>query len=332
MEDTISVKWTRVLSLLTAAGLGAVLVVATQVALRFLRPPSTNQVVAVVDGKPITLQTMQREMLRRGGEGNFATPEQRRALLDDMIRVAVLASNAQKSGFADDPDVRRAVNQLLADRYQHDRIDEPLVELQVGDSDIEDYYRAHIASYTTPRAAHAAVIFVAVPSAASDDERQRLRARAERARQLAAAGSAAPSFAELAAEYSDDTTTRSQGGDIGWLTEGDESSRWDPALLRAIFELGGDGQVTPVVATGSGYYVAQLTEDRPAALQPLTEVRTAIRQQVMREQRQQRAAKLYAEALANVPVSINEAGVAAMEATEKAIVDIPRESAPQPKG
>ena len=328
----MSVKWTRVVSLLAAAGIGGVLVVAVQLGIRILRPGSPNQVLAVVDGKAITLQALQREVLRRGGEQSFSAPEQRRALLGDMVRVGVLASNAQKAGLTDDPDVKRAIDQLLADKYQHDRIDEPLAELQVGDSDIEEYYRAHIASFTAPRAAHAAVIVVAVPGTPSDDERQRLQQRAQRVRDLALAKTGAPSFAELAAEYSDDETTRTQGGDIGWLNEGEENPRWDKAVLRAIFELDDATKISPVIATGSGFYVAKLIEDRPASLQPLPELRTSIRQQLIREERQKRAAKLYAEALANVPVSINEAGVAAMEAAEKAVVDIPRDSAPQPKG
>jgi hypothetical protein len=327
----MSVKWTRVVSLLAAAGLGGGLVVAAQVAARTLRPGPANHILAVVDGKPITVQALQREILLRGGEAAFSTPEQRRALLGEMIRVAVLASNAQKSGLTDDPDVRRAMDQLLADRYQHDRIDAPLVELQVGDGDIEDYYRAHIGSFTTPRAVHAAAIFIAMSPAASDDERQRLHERAERVHGLASAGSGGPSFAELAAEYSDDEGTRSQGGDLGWLIEGEQKAGWDPALQRAILTLDGVGQITPVTVTSSGYAIARLIEERPAALQPLTEARNAIRQQLTREQRQQRAGKLYAQALANVEVSVNEAAVTAMDAAAKAVVDIPRASA-QPNG
>jgi hypothetical protein len=102
----MSAMWTRVISLLksrvgsllVAAGVGAVLVVAAQVVIRYLRPAAPSQVLAVVDGQPITLPAFQREVLKRGGETSFSAPEQRRALLDDMIRVAVLSSNAQKAG------------------------------------------------------------------------------------------------------------------------------------------------------------------------------------------------------------------------------------------
>jgi parvulin-like peptidyl-prolyl isomerase len=320
------------MSLVAAAVLGGVLVVAAQVALRILRPGSVSQVLAVVDGKPITLQAFQTEITRRGGEAAFSAAQQRRALLDEMIRVEVLAANAQKAGYGDDPEVKRAVDQLLADKYQHQNIDEPLADLQVTDGDIEDYYRSHIASFTTPEAAHAAVIFIAVPASASDDEKQALQQRAQHVRDLALAKAGAPNFAELAAQYSDDPDTRLQGGDIGWVSEGQENPRWEQAVMKEVFDLDDPGQVSPVITTGSGLCVVKLLEDQPASVRPLPEVRNSIRQLRIRAERQRRAAKLYAAALSNVQVSVNEAAVAAMEAAERAVVDLPHGSAPEPKG
>jgi hypothetical protein len=60
-------------------------------------------------------------------------------------------------------------------------------------------------------------------------------------------------------------------------------------------------------------------------------VRDAIRQQMMRQVRADRAAKLYAAALANVPVTVSEAAVAAMEAAQESAVGLTAVGAP-PKG
>jgi parvulin-like peptidyl-prolyl isomerase len=320
------------LSLVAAAGLGAALAIGAQTALRLLRPASVNQTLAVVDGRAITLSAFQAELTRRSGDAAFSSPQQRRALLDEMIRVEVLASNAQKAGYGDDPEVKRAIDQLLADKYQRVNIDEPLADLQVSDADIEDYYRSHIASFTTPEAAHAAVIAIAIPANASDDEKQALQERAQQVRDLALAKPGAPGFADLAAQYSDDADTRAQGGDIGWVSEGQENPRWEQPVMKAVFDLDNPGQVSPIIATGSGFYVVKLLEDQPASVRPLAELRNRIRQLCIREERQRRAAKLYAAALANVQVSVNEAGVAAMEAAERAVVHLPHASAPEPKG
>jgi len=200
------IRWSRHLTVIGAALLGGVLVLAAQLATRFLRGnKGPGQLLATIDDSAITLEEFRAEMVRRGGEPAFSTSRQRRALLDEMIRTDVLASNARKAGFADNPEIRRAVNQLLAETYQRDTIDQPLADLQVSDGDVEEYYRAHIADFTTPESIHAAIIFVAVPPTASDDDRQALQARAERARKLAEGGA---SFASLAAQYSDDEASR----------------------------------------------------------------------------------------------------------------------------
>ncbi len=329
----MQIQLTRGWSLIVAAALGGTLVVGAEAVISWLRPGGVSSgVLAVVDGKPITLQAFQSEITRRGGEAAFSAPEQRRALLDDMIRVAVLAANAQKAGYADDPEVRRSFQQLLADKYQREKIDVPLADLRVSDGDLEDYYRTHAASFTTPEAVHAAVILVAVPATASEDERRVLLQRAQHIREQALAKVGGQSFAELATQYSDDRGSRRLGGDIGWLEVGQDNSHWETALTSAIFDLHGAGDVSPLITTASGIYIAKLLERKPPVVRPVSEVRDRIREQLTRVERQQRAAKLYADALAKVRVDVNEAGVAAMEATEKAVVDVPDGAAPRPKG
>lgn len=321
------------MSLLVAALVGGVVVFGGQTAMRFVRGGSSgNQPLAVVDGKPISQSMFQAEMTRRGGEAAFSSPQQRRALLDEMIRVEVLAGNAAKAGYSDDPEVHHAIDQILADRYAHDTIDVPLAGLQVTEGEIEDYYHDHIGQFTNPESAHGAVIFVAVPQNTSDDQRQVLLQRAQKAHDLAAAKPGAPNFADLAAQYSDDPDTRTQGGDIGWISEGDENPRWEKAVMTAVFDLDNPGQVSAVITTGAGFYIVKLLEDRPAAVRPLPEVHNTIRQQLIRAERQERASKLYAAALAKVPVSVNEAGLAAMEAAEKAVVDVPHAPSHPQKG
>jgi hypothetical protein len=327
------IRFSSRMSLLVAALVGGVVVFGGQMAMHFVRGgPSGNQPLAVVDGKPISQSMFQAEMTRRGGEAAFSSPQQRRALLDDMIRVEVLASDATKAGYSDDPEVRHAIDQILADRYAHDTIDEPLAGLQVTEGEIQDYYHDHIGQFTDPESAHGAVIFVAVPQNTSDDQRQALLQRAQKAHDLAAAKPGAPNFADLAAQYSDDPDTRTQGGDIGWISEGEENPRWEKAVMTAIFDLDNPGKVSAVITTGAGFYIVKLLEDRPAALRPLPEVHNTIRQQLIRAARQERASKLYAAALAKVPVSVNEAGLAAMEAAEKAVVDVPHAPAHSQKG
>jgi parvulin-like peptidyl-prolyl isomerase len=321
----------RWVTLAVAAVAGAAVIVAVQAAMRVVLPKRPSSVLAVVDGQPISVQRLRDEMALRGGDEAFATPAQRRALLDEIIRVEVLASNARKEGYADRPDVRRTMDQLLADRYAHDAIDEPLSGLTVTDGEIEAYYRAHPAEFTLRRTARVAVIALHVPSDATAEQREAVRQRAQEARTQALAQPQGAAFGDLAMAYSDDAATRERGGEIGWVTDASDQPHLDPAVMAAIFASHGEADVPPLIETPSGFYVVRCLERRPGAMRPLSEVREAIRQQLIRQARADRAAKLYAAALANVPVNVSEAAVAAMEAAQESAVGLSAAAAP-PKG
>lgn len=316
---------------LLAAVAGAAVIVVAQVAMRFVLPHRPSSVLAVVDGQPITVERLRAEMVLRGGDAAFATPAQRRALLDEIIRVEVLASNARKEGYADRPDVRRTMDQLLADRYAHDAIDQPLAGLTVTDAEIDAYYRAHPAEFTVPRSARVALIAIGVPPDVTAEQREALRQRAQQARTLALAQPPGVDFGDLASEYSDDPTTRERGGEVGWITDGGDHPPLDPAVVATIFGPKGEEEIPPVIETASAFYVVKLIEQRPGAARPLHEMRDAIRQQLIRQARADRAAKLYAAALAKVPVNVSEAAVAAMEAAQESAVGLSA-AAPPPKG
>lgn len=320
----------RWMTLLVAAVAGAVLLVAAQAALHLVMARRASAALAVVDGQPITVSRLRAEMALRGGEEAFATPAQRRALLDELIRVEVLASNARREGYPDRPDVRRTMDQLLADRYAHDTIDEPLAGLKVTDAELETYYRDHPGEFTVPRSARVAMITVHVPTDATAAQREALRRRAEQARTLALAQPDGEDFGDLASEFSDDTTTRDRGGEIGWVSDGDAPLHLEAAVLSAIFEPKVEEAVPPLVETAGAFYVIKLMGQRPGATRPFPEVRDAIRQQLIRQLRADRAAKLYAIALAKVPVNVSEAAVAAMEAAEESAVGLSSAPAPSP--
>ena len=68
-------------------------------------------------------------------------------------------------------------------------------------------------------------------------------------------------FVALAAELSQDITTRDQGGDLGWFVEGE---LLEPALSQVAFALQ-DGQIGGPVPTRLGYHIVQKLEsaERP---------------------------------------------------------------------
>ncbi|MBS63359.1 peptidylprolyl isomerase [Salinisphaera sp.] len=92
------------------------------------------------------------------------------------------------------------------------------------------------------------------PNEIRDAERTR-----ELGRQIRERLEAGDDFAALAREYSDDTATANQGGDLGWVQP--EQQRLDPITRRQLEALS-PGEVSPVFQTGEGYEILKVTDRR----------------------------------------------------------------------
>ncbi len=95
----------------------------------------------------------------------------------------------------------------------------------------------------------------ATPTQTPRDEAQAL-ARIIEVQQKLGAGE---DFARLALEYSDDTVSAAEGGDLGWFGRG----RMVAEFEEAVFKLE-PGQISDPIKTAYGYHIVQLLEKDPA--------------------------------------------------------------------
>jgi peptidyl-prolyl cis-trans isomerase D len=180
-----------------------------------------------------------------------------------------------------------------------------LTDANVADSEIDAFYQAHVADYTTPEQVSvqylevkqselkvgeptdeqlhqyydkfkqryaqpeqrlASHILVNVPKNATPDQQ---KAALEKAKKLAA--EATPeNFAKLAADNSDDLGSKRSGGDLGWLEKGVTT----PAFDAALFALKkGDVSKEPILSPDEGYHIIWLRDAREGDAKPFAEVR-----------------------------------------------------------
>lgn len=278
-------------------------------------------VLARVDGETITVDDFTRELARRGGVDSFPRAASRRALLQDMVQEAKVIAAAKRAGLDRDPEVLRQNQYLLVGMYNQ-QIEDRVGTVEVSDREVRAFYDANAERYTIPAAARAAVIFIAVPSNASTPDREERRALAERLHGEAAQAGTAAELGALARENSDDDGSRYSGGDTRWLERGQTGTRWEAAVLDAIFALDAPDTLSPVVAGEKGYYVIRLLDRRPASLRPLdAEIAQAIRDTLVAEKRQRRRDELYAAATAPLQVEVREQALATLELPNLEVVD-----------
>ena len=116
--------------------------------------------------------------------------------------------------------------------------------------DVRDAAQAGGATVTEFQARH-----ILIRATAGDDSAARARADALRAR---IAGGA--DFAEIARENSEDTSTRANGGDLGWFTQ----DEFGPDFGSQVAALG-DGGVSQPFRTQAGWHIVQRMATRQSA-------------------------------------------------------------------
>ncbi len=267
-------------------------------------------VVATVDGVAISAHDFTAELQRRDARapGRFASAGARRALLEEMVDLEVLATRARREGYQADPEFKAWVQRALASRYREAQLASRLSRISATEEEIRSYYHEHAEEYATPERVRSAVIVVRVPARATP---QRRGALLERARSALSEARSLPAdvltFGALAVRHSDDQATRYKGGDTGSLRREEHDARFPPALVEAVFALEDPGELSEIVTGPDGFYLAKLIERKPAAIRPLDELRESIRFHVIRANRDQIMRAFERELRKEMRVEINEA-------------------------
>ena len=271
-------------------------------------PQGDNAVVARVGKNAITVGEFKDMMARRGAlvSDAYRDPAAKETLLEEVIRLEVLAARAGKEGYFNDPEISIAIKRLVVKKLEEEAVGRSLEDIEVTDGEIAAYYRAHLDRFAVPERIQLALIQVAVPAKASPEKKAELAARAAQVREEALHLDAATrNFGYLAAQYSDDQVTRYKGGQTGWIATGGRGYRWPDEIVKQAVALAQPGEISPVIETEQGYFMVRLVERRAADAIPLEQVKLNIRQDVAQQKMNERLDRLYAESRAGLKIKID---------------------------
>jgi parvulin-like peptidyl-prolyl isomerase len=267
------------------------------------------EIVATVNGRPITADAVRQEMIRRGADflGGYDELEEKEALLEDVVRTEVLAQAAEQAGYDKDPEVVEATKRLMAQKYWAAHMGQVAVdEAEVTGDEVRTYYEQHRERWTTPERARGAVILLRFPPNATAEQQQAVREKA--AAVLKEAKRQPPAerlFGSLAAAHSDDTATKLRGGDIGWIPKGGQHYRWDDAVVAALFSIADVGGLAAPVETARGVCLVKLVDRDGGGVDELAELAPRIRSEIANERRRSRDAREYAALRAQYDVTVD---------------------------
>lgn len=132
---------------------------------------------------------------------------------------------------------------------------------------VRHYYEEHKADFGIPASARVSQILIRVPESATDKEKAAALERAEAALKRIEAGE---SFADVAAEVTDNPGPRERKGDVGYLKR--YVSEWFDQAVEGL-EV---GEHTRVLQSPAGYEILLLTDLRDPIITPYAEARDAV--------------------------------------------------------
>lgn len=278
-------------------------------------PAELPAVVARVNGEDVRRVDFERAIANielRAGRTIPAEERDRvyRGLLEQMVAMKALVQETKtkkiavsdqeiatqideiKKQFPDEAGFTKALSErkmtlaLLRTEARDEIAVRKLVEAEVGpsvsvtDQDIKTFYDKNPDQFKRPEGYKASHILIAVPSAATAEQKQAARGEAEGLLKQIRGGA---DFAALAKAHSKDSSSVN-GGDLGFFGKGQMVPPFEQAVEKLKV-----GEVSPVVETQFGFHIIKLTDKQPAATVPLAEVSQRIGQYLVMQQQSAKA-------------------------------------------
>lgn len=156
-------------------------------------------------------------------------------------------------------------------------------EAAVTDAEVQKFYESHPDMLTNPETVRASHILIGFDD---QDTAETKAAKKKQAEDILAQLKKGGDFAELAKQYST-CPSKQQGGDLGYFPRGQMVKPFEDAVFALK-----KGQMSGVVETQFGYHVIKKTDEKPAGLPPLNEVKDQIKEQ-MQQQKERGAFENY---------------------------------------
>lgn len=232
-----------------------------------------KSIVARVDNYAIHLGELKDALPKAKKPGSTTTEYE--AALEQLITKQLKLIAAYHQGFDKDQDIQARIAETERRAVYQALIEKDLIEKYVPESDIKEYYKR------SGEQVRVRQVFIGLPeNAAEKDISESLRLLTN-ARNRVLRGE---DFITIVKEYSSDSTTIKNGGDMGFLTWG--SSLYDRNLLETAFNLK-EGRISLPFRTGKGYHLIKVEERKKENQQPYESMKERIKQLLFKQRRKE---------------------------------------------
>jgi len=278
-----------------------------------------NTIAAVVNDEIVTLyevdresQPLIREAEKKSSVDASVRTQIRRAALEHLIEKRLLAQKIKELNIkVSDEEIKQAIDDvkkqnnmasqevlvsalasqgLTFEQYRsqlQEQIEklklvsmEVRAKIQVGETEMREYYESNRAKYTEEETFRARHIFFRTNEKAPADE---IKKTMTTALMVLAEAKSGKDFAELAKSYSEDPAARKDGGDLGSFKKGDMMPELEASILGMK-----TGEVSELVYTPSGFHIIKLEERSSGKVKSFESVKAEIEDALYRKKSEER--------------------------------------------
>lgn len=225
-------------------------------------------------------------------------PQLKENLLQQYIQRIVISEIAKKNGFDKNPELNEQLK-LFKDNYIANEYlkKEVANKVEVSEEDIKAYYESHKDEFKTPDMVRSRHILIKTDASASDNDKKKAKEKAEEILEKIKAGE---DFAKLASDISDDTGSKTRGGELGFFPKG----RMVKAFEDAAFSLK-PGEVSGIVETQFGYHIIKVEEKKETEMEPFDTAKEKIKQKLLQERTKTKVTEFIEKAMKEANIEIH---------------------------
>lgn len=189
------------------------------------------------------------------------------AIKSSDLESSIKPSDADLSAYFKKNESKYQVPERRSAKYALLDTDQVKQSIKISDADAQAYYQQHLDDYKVENRVNVAhIVFNTLGK--TDAEIALIKKQAEQVDEQAKHGA---NFGDLAKKYSEDTNTKSKGGEIGWIVAGQTA----PAFEKAAFSLP-KGAVSDVVQTSYSFDIIKVLDKEEAHTKTLEQVKPEI--------------------------------------------------------
>ena len=195
----------------------------------------------------------------------FADPDNRRPLVNELVRIWVLTSEARRKGIDSGTDYASRRNYYQ--QYARE------IGAAISEDTVRNYYESHVDDFTQVGFSHILILNGNSPiTPYANVERLPYEEAEKKAKEIKAMLDTGADWDELSKKYSQDIAVKDRGGDAGYIPKG----RAEQSIDDALFSMK-PGQISDVVGSVFGFHILRVNDRKTKTFE---EMRDAIRQRL----------------------------------------------------